>query len=125
MQNALNSARTTSIAMDIAGVAVTAENSDTTTAYSLAGSVAGMTVTYVNIDSTSVTQADGIIGNISGKTGVTGINVKADTAAGAVEVKSHKSDTTDVTTVSLQRGIVKYSYNDSTEAFGAQVKFSF
>jgi len=124
MQDALNSSRTTSIATDIAGVAVTAEKNDDTTAYSLAGSVAGMTVTYVNVDATA-TQADGIIGNIAGKTGVSGINVKADTAAGAVEVKSHTSDTTDVTTVSLQRGIVKYSYNDSTEAFQAQVKFSF
>ena len=109
---------------DIAGIAVTAEESDTTTAYSLAGSVAGMTVTYVNVDATA-TQADGIIGNIATKTGVSGINIKADTAAGAVEVKSHTSDTTDVTVVSLQRGIVKYSYDDSTEAFGAQVKFSF
>jgi hypothetical protein len=125
IQNALNSTRTTSISTDVAGIALAAEKGDNTTAFSLSGSVAGMKVTYASIDSTDATQDYGIIGNIAGKTNVTGLNIQADTGMGAVTVKMQQSDSADVNTVSLKRGNVKYGYNDSTEAFSAQVKFNF
>jgi len=125
MQDALNSTRTTSIATDIAGVAVAAEKNDNTTAFSLSTEVSGMTVTYASIDSTNATQDDGILGNIAGLTNVTGLNVQANTAAGKVTIKAMQSDTSDVTKVTLKRGNVSYTYNDATEALSAKIKFKF
>ena len=125
MQDALNSSRTTSIATDIAGVAVAAEKNDNTTAFSLSTEVSGMTVTYASIDSTDATQDDGILGDIAGLTNVTGLNIQANTAAGKVTVKAMQSDTSDVTKVTLKRGNVSYTYNDSTDALSAKVAFKF
>ncbi len=127
VQDALNSSRTTSIATDIAGIALTAEENDNTTAFSLSGSVAGMKVTYASIDATAgtATQDDGILGDITGKTNVTGLNIQADTAMGPVTVKAQRSDSASVNTIKLVRNGVAYGYNDSTEAFSAKVAFNF
>ena len=134
MQDALNSSRTTSIATDIAGVAVAAEKNDNTTAFSLTTEVSGMTVTYASIDSTNATQNDGILGDLTtttaagvttGRTNVTGLNIQAATAAGKVTVKAMQSDQGDVTKVTLKRGNVAYTYNDASDTLSAKIKFKF
>ena len=138
MQDALNSSRTTSIATDIAGVAVTAEKNDDTTAFTLSTEVSGMTVTYVNVDAATCTAAtataaavscasqdDGLIGDIAGKHNVTGLNISTNTAAGKVTVKAMQSDEGDVTKVTLKRGNVAYTYNDASDTFSAKVAFKF
>ncbi len=138
MQNAMDSARMTSIGGSIAGVTANLERqktaTGTNTAYSLAGSTNGLDITYASIkvnDATKVTANDNIFGDVSAVANgnkATALQIKTASAFGPVTVKSAKVSGTTTNSVSVTNSNVTYKYakKDATNAtISAKVAFKF
>ena len=130
VQDMASDSRFITLATSVAGADVAVEYSDTVTAVSASMTVAGMGVTAASITAAAgdVTQDDGVFGNISGATDVTGVAVTTDTPFGGLKVVLADIDSVDRTAVSLSRGDVTYKYEQDGAAdaiLSARVKFKF
>jgi len=134
MQNALNTARYTTITGDVAGVAVVAELSKAADAFSVSKEISGINFTYADIDAGSNDNADqdSMFGNIDGHTNISGVVASTSTALGKVTIKDYSSTkstgvATDTTKITVKRGNVAYTFQDTdgTNSVEAKVRFKF